>query len=68
MLLESYFLLKPTIIWEMFSAIISPTPKIKTIYLQYYGTEGAQKKKIDAYENTWKCGELKLYFSPSAGG
>ena len=22
----------------------------------------------DAYENTWKCGELKLYFSPSAGG
>ena len=18
----------------------------------------------DAYENTWKCGELKLYFSP----
>ena len=20
------------------------------------------------YENTWKCGELKLYFSPSAGG
>ena len=19
-------------------------------------------------ENTWKCGELKLYFSPSAGG
>ena len=22
----------------------------------------------DAYENTWKCGELKLYFSSSAGG
>ena len=22
----------------------------------------------DVYENTWKCGELKLYFSPSAGG
>ena len=21
-----------------------------------------------AYENTWKCGELKLHFSPSAGG
>ena len=21
-----------------------------------------------SYENTWKCGELKLYFSPSAGG
>ena len=21
----------------------------------------------DAYENTWKCGELELYFSPSAG-
>ena len=24
--------------------------------------------KIDAYENTRKCGELKLYFSPSARG
>ena len=23
---------------------------------------------IDAYENTWKCGKLKLHFSPSAGG
>ena len=23
---------------------------------------------VDAYENTWKCGDLKLYFSPSAGG
>ena len=22
----------------------------------------------DVYENTFKCGELKLYFSPSAGG
>ena len=22
----------------------------------------------DAYENTWKCGELKLYFFLSAGG
>ena len=22
----------------------------------------------DMYDNTWKCGELKLYFSPSAGG
>ena len=21
----------------------------------------------DAYENTWKCGERKLFFSPSAG-
>ena len=34
-----------------------------------------EKQKLDrsatnaqAYENTWKCGELKLYFSPSAGG
>ena len=26
------------------------------------------KSTHDAYENTWKCGELKLYFSPSAGG
>ena len=26
------------------------------------------KSTQDAYENTWKCGELKLYFSPSAGG
>ena len=26
------------------------------------------KTTHDAYENTWKCGELKLYFSPSAGG
>ena len=25
-------------------------------------------KTHDAYENTWKYGELKLYFSPSAGG
>ena len=23
--------------------------------------------KVQAYENTWKCGELKLYFSPSTG-
>ena len=23
---------------------------------------------VDAYDNTWKCSELKLYFSPSAGG
>ena len=23
---------------------------------------------MEVYENTWKCGELKLYFSPSAGG
>ena len=22
----------------------------------------------DVYEYTWKCGELTLYFSPSAGG
>ena len=22
----------------------------------------------DAYENTWRCIELELYFSPSAGG
>ena len=27
-----------------------------------------RKRKHDAYENTWKCGELKFYFSPSAGG
>ena len=26
------------------------------------------KSTHDAYENTWKCGELKLYFSSSAGG
>ena len=26
------------------------------------------KSTHNAYENTWKCGELKLYFSPSAGG
>ena len=26
------------------------------------------KSAHDAYKNTWKCGELKLYFSPSAGG
>ena len=26
------------------------------------------KSTHDAYENTRKCGELKLYFSPSAGG
>ena len=26
------------------------------------------KSTHDAYENTWKCCELKLYFSPSAGG
>ena len=25
-------------------------------------------RNFHAYENTWKCGELKLYFSPSAGG
>ena len=25
-------------------------------------------RSVDAYENTWKCGELTLYFSPSAGG
>ena len=24
------------------------------------------KSTHDAYENTWKCGELKLYFSSSA--
>ena len=23
---------------------------------------------MEVYENTWRCGELKLYFSPSAGG
>ena len=23
---------------------------------------------VDPYENTWKCGEPKLCFSPSAGG
>ena len=33
------------------------------------GCESNWVKSIhDAYENTWKCGELKLYFSPSAGG
>ena len=26
------------------------------------------KSTHDAHENTWKCGELELYFSPSAGG
>ena len=26
------------------------------------------KSTLDAYENTWKGGELKLYFSSSAGG
>ena len=26
------------------------------------------KSTHDVYGNTWKCGELKLYFSPSAGG
>ena len=26
------------------------------------------KATQDVYEYTWKCGELKLYFSPSAGG
>ena len=26
------------------------------------------KSTHDAYENTWKCGELQLYFSLSAGG
>ena len=29
---------------------------------------GCESNSHDAYENTWKCGELKLYFSPSAGG
>ena len=33
------------------------------------GCEGNWAKSThDAYENTRKCGELKLYFSPSAGG
>ena len=26
------------------------------------------KSTHDAYENTWKCGELKLYFSSSSAG
>ena len=26
------------------------------------------KRTHDEYENTWKCGEIKPYFSPSAGG
>ena len=33
------------------------------------GSEGNWVKSThDAYENTWKRGELELYFSPSAGG
>ena len=27
-----------------------------------------EEHRRKTYENTWKCGELKLYFSPSAGG
>ena len=32
------------------------------------GNTKNENKVHDAYENTRKCGELKLYFSPSAGG
>ena len=32
------------------------------------GTVSVMEGTNDACENTWKCGELKLYFSPSAGG
>ena len=33
------------------------------------GCEGNWVKSThDAYKNTWKCGELELSFSPSAGG
>ena len=36
--------------------------------IHYYGCESNWVKSThDAYENTRKCGELKLYFSPSAG-
>ena len=37
---------------------------MSTIFCQRWACNG----ELYAYENTWNCGELKLYFSPSAGG
>ena len=36
--------------------------------LQHQPSHKKHKSTHDAHENTWKCGELKLYFAPSAGG
>ena len=39
-----------------------------SFFREYVMDWQAMLRKHDAYENTCKCGELKLYFSPSAGG
>ena len=66
------------VIWTLPSIRICSTTTLSTKYT-YNGTRRVRqlalgcesswvKSTHDAYENTWKCGELKLYFSPSAGG
>ena len=61
------------------AGVVTKTTDRDSLRYTYNGTRrvrqlalGCESNRVksthDAYENTWKCGELKLYFSPSAGG
>ena len=59
------------------AGVVTKTTDRDSLRFTYNGTRRVRqlalgcrrvKSTHGAYENTWKCGELKLYFSPSAGG
>ena len=60
------------------AGVVTKTTDRDSLRYTYNGTRrvrqlalGCESNRVksthDAYENTSKCGELKLYFSPSAG-